>query len=450
MAQETITRNTIGMIEGMLSCELSVVVPTRNERGKVERLLPALRDALAGITTEVIFVDDSDDDTPAVIQSATQTLDSSRFHIRCEHRPSGPARAEGMASAIARGVHLAGARYVAVVGADLQPSPEELRRLFEEAIAQDADIVMATRYQNGDSPEGLGGIGPHLITHGMKWGAKLIFPDQLLRVSDPLGGFFLLRRSLVDGVTLRPIGYALALEVLIRCQWTKLVEVPYQIRECQDNQNTPDMRREFLALLHMGRLLREVTAAGRFWKFCAVGASGFLIDLLIFALLLSHHAPLWLAWPAGTEAAILNNFAGSNLLFRGDSERQSPLLRLILYHGTAAVTTTLNLVLFLLGTLFSHGHAPLITQAVSIVGSTALGYWLAKRVVFRAHTPMQVIAGSDVPQSQQHRGRLAGIYDAGTLILMNVAVGVSALPGSVSRWAQRRMIPLTRVRRFFM
>jgi dolichol-phosphate mannosyltransferase len=192
-------------------------------------------------------------------------------------------------------------------------------------------------------------------------------------------------------VKLRPVGQKIALEVLIRCRWSNLVEMPYRFRARRGGR----LRQGMLALWHVLRLLREVAAAGRFWKFCVVGASGFLIDLLVFGLLLSNHVPLWLAWPAATEAAILNNFAGSNLLFRGDGGRRNPLFRLVLYYGTAAATTALNLMLFLLGTFLLHGHDPIIAQAVSIAGSTALGYWLAKRVVFRAHAPVQVIVATD-------------------------------------------------------
>jgi putative flippase GtrA len=375
--------------EGSLTCALSVVVPTHNERDNIWYLLWALRNILADIPAEVIIIDDSDDGTAGVASKAIYTLGTPCFQIRCVHRLPGPSRIGGLATAVDLGVRLAHAPHIAVLDGDVRHPPEGLRRLFDIAIAHDADIVMATRFRRDGRYEGLPGSRP--ISRSLKWMTKLVFADHLLRVSDPLGGCFLVRRSLLEEVKLRPVGQKIALEVLIRCRWARLVEMPYRFRARRGGR----LRQGVLAVWHVLRLLREVAAAGRFWKFCAVGASGFLIDLLIFALLLSHHAPLWLAWPAGTEAAILNNFAGGNLLFRGDSERRNPLLRLILYHGTAAVTTALNLVLFLVGTLISHGHAPLITQAVSIAGSTALGYWLAKRVVFRAHAPVQVIVVSD-------------------------------------------------------
>ncbi|HKD75412.1 MAG TPA: glycosyltransferase, partial [Ktedonobacterales bacterium] len=309
MAGEIAVRDTPSDSEGSLTCALSIVIPTHDERDNIWYLLWALRNIVAGTPTEVIIIDDSDDGTAEVARGAIHTLGTPHFHICCEHRPPGSPRAGGLATAVDLGLRLACAPYIAVIDGDLQHPPEGLRRLLDIAITHRADIVMATRFRKGDRYAGLNSSRP--ISRGLKWMTKLLFADHLLRVSDPLGGFFLLRRSLIEDVQLRPVGHKIALEVLIRCGWASLVEVPYRFRARRGGR----MRQGVLVLWHVLRLLREVAAAGRFWKFCMVGASGFLIDLLIFALLLSHHAPLWLAWPAGTEAAILNNFAGGNLLF---------------------------------------------------------------------------------------------------------------------------------------
>src|SRR5438105_1230411 len=99
---------------------LSVVVPTRNEHANVVPLLESLRNALRGLRVEVIFVDDSDDDTPEVIKDAARTMSSSLFHIKLEHRLAGDARAGGLATAVVHGMNRTQAEYVAVIDADLQ------------------------------------------------------------------------------------------------------------------------------------------------------------------------------------------------------------------------------------------------------------------------------------------------------------------------------------------
>src|SRR6266446_6437949 len=262
--------------------DLTVVIPTRNERDNIVPLLHALRAALDGIRAQMLFVDDSDDDTPAVIKEASGVLETSLFHVHVEHRQPGMARAGGLATAVVHGMNRAQAEYVAVLDADLQHPPEQLRVLYDQAVAQDADIVIASRYIKGGSYQGLDGVGRRCISVGLKWTAKLLFPEQLLRISDPLGGFFLLRRSLLADVSLRPIGYKILLEILLRCPWRKVLEVPYQFQARVHGQGKAKMQQGILALRHMQRLWCEVPAAGRIWKISMLALLNVLIALTLF------------------------------------------------------------------------------------------------------------------------------------------------------------------------
>lgn len=361
---------------------LSVVVPTRNEQDNIGLLLGALRGALQGVPVEVLFVDDSDDETPAVIQQAAQAADP-QFQVRMNHRAAGPARAGGLATAVSSGMKLARAKYVAVIDADLQHPPERLRVLFDEAVATDADVVIATRYRPGGSYAGLDGVSRRLISMGLKWVAKIVFPDQLLRVSDPLGGFFLVRRAIIEGVTLRPIGYKISLELLVRCNWARLVEVPYHFHARATGQSKSDFKQGMLVLQHMLRLVREVPAAGRFWKFCTVGATGVLVNVALFALFQHWHWTPWLAWFAAVEASILGNFALNNSLTWRDvpiHHRRDSLTRALMYHGAVAPCIALYLAVFAWLSLFHEPSS--LDQAVSLLPALALSYYLARRVVF--------------------------------------------------------------------
>lgn len=261
--------------------DLSVIVPTRNEQANIWPLLEALENALRGLCVEVIFVDDSDDDTPLVIEDAAQIMDSVEFQIHLEHRAAGAARAGGLATAVVLGMNRAQAEYLAVIDADLQHPPEQLRVFYDQAIAQNADLVVASRYIKGGSNRGLAGVGRRFISVGMKWTARLLFPGQLLRISDPLSGFFLLRRSLLANVSLRPIGYKILLEILLRCPWRKVLEVPYHFQARVHGQSKAKMQQGILALRHMQRLWLEVPAAGRIWKIGILVLLNILITLII-------------------------------------------------------------------------------------------------------------------------------------------------------------------------
>jgi transposase/glycosyltransferase involved in cell wall biosynthesis len=265
-----------------ISDDLTVVIPTRNERDNMMPLLHALREALDGMRAEILFVDDSDDDTPEVIQDASVAMEASLFHVHVEHREPGIARAGGLATAVVAGLNRAQAAYVAVLDADLQHPPEQLRVLYDQAVAQQADLVVASRYIQGGSYGGLAGVGRRWISVGLKWTAKLLFPERLLRLSDPLGGFFLLRRSLLAEVSLRPLGYKILLELLLRCPWRHVLEVPYHFQARAAGQSKATMQQGVLALRHMLRLWREVPAAGRLWKIGLLLLLNVLITLILF------------------------------------------------------------------------------------------------------------------------------------------------------------------------
>jgi len=148
----------------------------------------------------------------------------------------------------------------------------------------------------------------------MKWTAKLLFPGQLLHLSDPLGGFFLLSRELLQGVTLRPIGYKILLEVLLRCPWQHIIEVPYHFRVRAHGQSKATMRQGTTALRHMLRLWYGVPAAGRAWKIglllcfnILIALGAFLFSSVLFALASSLTITCF-ALMAGLDFFILNRF----------------------------------------------------------------------------------------------------------------------------------------------
>ena len=282
--------------------DLSVVIPTRNERDNIEPLLKALQEALDNVRVEVIFVDDSDDDTPRIVGEAAKTMSSPLLSIRLEHRLPGPARSGGLATAVVEGLSRAQAEYITVLDADLQHPPALLRAFYDEAVIQHVDLVLASRYLKGGSTGGLDGVGRHFFSVGLKWLAKRLFPSHLAGVTDPLGGFFLLKRSLLKNVVLRPIGYKILLEILLRCPWQELAEIPYHFQQRQYGESKADFRQGLMTLKHMARLFTEIPTAGRVWKISGLLLFNLLaVVALFFCIPLpsysgSHSVPLFLRW----------------------------------------------------------------------------------------------------------------------------------------------------------
>jgi glycosyltransferase involved in cell wall biosynthesis len=217
--------------------ELSVVVPTRNEAGNVTALLERLSRTLDGRDSEILFVDDSDDDTCERIASAAE---GASVPVRVLHRDT-ENRSGGLGGAVLAGLLLARGAYVCVMDADLQHPPEIVTQLLDRALGSDApDIVVGSRYQAGGSTSLRG------TRAAVSWSAtafaKALFPKTLREVSDPMSGFFLVRRDSIDVSALRPNGFKILVEILARHRDLHVVEVPFVFADREWGNSKADIR----------------------------------------------------------------------------------------------------------------------------------------------------------------------------------------------------------------
>jgi dolichol-phosphate mannosyltransferase len=256
---------------------VSVIVPTLNEAGNVGRLLDGLEKVLPH-DAEIIFIDDSTDETPEVIEREQSRRS---LPIRMIHR-SADERGDGLAGAVVRGFDVASAPWVCVMDADLQHPPELVPRLLERAEAGDVDIVVASRYRD-DGSSGTFGVGRSLLSHASSLVARLCFSDSLRGVTDPMSGFFLVRRSSVDVGRLRPRGFKILLEILVRSRGLRVAEVPFTfgVRYAGESKASLDQGLQYLWQLAVLRLDSDVM------RFLLVGASGLLVNSAAFVFFLS-------------------------------------------------------------------------------------------------------------------------------------------------------------------
>jgi Glycosyl transferase family 2 len=203
---------------------LSVLVPTRGEAPNVVPLLRRLASALDGMTYEVIFADDSDDETPAAIAAAAST---SPVPVRLLHRGRGD-RTGGLGGAVCAAIRHCAAPYAVVMDGDLQHPPEAVPLLLSAARERALDVVIGSRYIEGGSARGLAGATRHLVSAGSNTLARLVFPGRLRGVSDAMSGFFLIRVTAFDLDRLRPDGYKILLELLASRRRLRVAEVGYE------------------------------------------------------------------------------------------------------------------------------------------------------------------------------------------------------------------------------
>jgi dolichol-phosphate mannosyltransferase len=231
------------------SPDLSVVIPTRNEAGNIQLLLARLQDALSDIAAEVLVVDDSDDATPEIArQAAMRSALSVRVFVRRPGRRPG-----GLGGAVLVGLSEAAGPVCVVMDADLQHPPELLKTLFRVS-RTGADFVIASRYVDGGEDQGLGGWYRRAVSGLATWAAKWVLRPELAGISDPMSGFFLVRRSSLDLRSLHPQGFKLLLELLVHHPRASVAEVPFTFDSRHSGVSKAGIREGLIYLNRLAKL----------------------------------------------------------------------------------------------------------------------------------------------------------------------------------------------------
>ena len=254
--------------------DISLVIPTRNEAGNIEPLLMRIHQAVKGIATEVVFVDDSTDNTPEVIGKLQEWFP---LPIKLIHRPK-ELRKNGLGGAVVEGFKAAQAKWMCVMDADLQHPPEMIPRLFRQAQKSGADVVMGSRLAAGGDASSLG-LTRTVISYVFAWTTRLTFPQRLRKVTDPLTGFFMTRRAAVNPEDLRPDGFKILLEILVSHPQLQVVEVPIQF----GYRNAGESKASLSETVKFFRGLFRLRMAGNenFVKFLLVGLSGLVVNSFV-------------------------------------------------------------------------------------------------------------------------------------------------------------------------
>lgn len=286
---------------------LAVVVPTYEERANVPVLVGALERALDGIAWEVVFVDDDSPDA---------TADEVRRIARVDPRVRVLQRIgrRGLASACVEGALATAAPFVAVLDADLQHDERLLPRMLAVLTSDRADLVIGTRYAAGGDVGDWGGArlqGSRAAT----WLASALLPTG---VSDPMSGFFMLRRELLMARVreLSGQGFKILLDLLtVGDAPARVAELPYRFRLRQAGDSKLDASVAWdLALLMLERMFGGLVPA-RFLAFAIVGGLGVGVHFALLGTLLNFvNAGFGVAQAIAAAGAMVGNFALNNVL----------------------------------------------------------------------------------------------------------------------------------------
>ncbi|MBV9330382.1 MAG: glycosyltransferase family 2 protein [Alphaproteobacteria bacterium] len=287
--------------------ELSVIVPTFRERDNVAELVRRLASTLSDIRWEAIFVDDNSPDGTA---DAVKAIAATEPRVRCLRRVG----RRGLAGACIEGMLSSSAPYVAVIDADLQHDERILPRMYATLEAGKADLVAATRYVEGGSAEALEG-GRGAIS---RLATRLTRSLLGTRLSDPMSGFFMMRRARFDEIAgrLSPVGFKILLDIAATAGPSLVIaEQPYRFGARQQGESKFDVT---IGLEFLGLLISKLTGdwiEPRFIFFAIVGTTGLVVNVLGLELALSvWHFDFPLAQSVGTFAALTSNFFLNNAL----------------------------------------------------------------------------------------------------------------------------------------
>ena len=361
---------------------LSLVIPTYQERhniAEIIRLLTIELDRSIPNGYELIVVDDN---SPDRTWEVARDLYPQYPHLRVLRRTA----ERGLATAVVRGWQSAKGQILGVIDADLQHPPEVLGKLWQ-AILSGADLAIASRNVEG------GGVSEwSLLRRCLSRGAQLlgllILPETIGRVTDPMSGYFLLRRETIAGKVLSPIGYKISIEAIGRGDIGKIVEVGYEFQERQAGSSKVTARQYLEYVQHLLRL--RMARSGRFLRFIAVGLSGLVVDMSLLYLLTDASTlalPLALGKLVAGESAIINNFLWNDRwtfadLIRTQTSQRQKFRRFLKFNlicllGLLLSTTLLNLIYH-----FAI-HDRYLANFIAIVSVTLCNYWLNLKLSWR-------------------------------------------------------------------
>jgi len=349
--------------------DLTIVIPTLNERENIAPLLQRIDAALAGTRWEIIFVDDdSGDGTPEAVR-AIGRVDP---RVRCLHRIG----RRGLSTACIEGILASAAPYVAVMDADLQHDETLLPRMLGTLRNEPYDLVVGSRYAAG------GGIGEWNGTRAQISGlatrlSRLICKTQ---IADPMSGFFMLKREVFEGAVrkLSGQGFKILLDLLASAQTPpRLKELPYEFRLRQFGESKLDtmVAWEFGMLL-ADKLVGHIVPV-RFALFAFIGCTGVVVDLIVlWAGLNIAHISFLAAQTAATVVAMTSNFFLNNLFtYRDRRLKGLGLVRgLTSFYVISAVGAAANI---MLATNVYEGHSGVagIAWLASVAGVLVGSVW---------------------------------------------------------------------------
>lgn len=263
---------------------LCVVVPTRNEAPNIQPLLARLVAALgsSGFTAEIVIVDDSNDETPRTVRREAARLP---LPVRMIHREA-TQRTGGLGGAVLAGAAMTRAEWIVVMDGDLQHPPEIAPELVKAGRHRALDLVVASRYRETTTADGLGSRSRVGVSRLATQLARAVFPKRLADVTDPMSGFFAIRRPVLARAAQRmqPNGFKILLETIAASDRLNIGEVSYDFGKRHAGESKASLAEGIRFVRRLAQLrMRPTTTALRFGGQTAIAFTIGVLTALVAA-----------------------------------------------------------------------------------------------------------------------------------------------------------------------
>lgn len=287
--------NPIAKIQ--VNAGISVIIPTFREAENIPQILCRLENLRRNykIDLEVIFADDNSQDGSIEALHAFGA-DWAKILVRTENR--------GLSPAVIDGFREAKNPILVCMDCDLSHPPEKIPQMIL-ALSSGQEFVIGSRYVPGGSTDDDWGVFRWLNSR-----VATLLARPLTSIKDPMSGFFALRRSDFDKAQdLNPVGYKIALELIVKCGFENVGEVPIQFTDRVYGESKLTLKEQLKYIQHLRRLyLYRFANAMHVLQFLVVGASGVIVNLAVLTLMVMLGLPEAVCLAGGIAVSLVTNF----------------------------------------------------------------------------------------------------------------------------------------------
>jgi dolichol-phosphate mannosyltransferase len=248
--------------------DVSVILPTYNEAENIRLIVPKIFEVLnaAQIKGELIISDDSSPDGTGDVAKELARKYPMQVLIRTANR--------GLSAAVLDGFGLSKAKTCVVMDADGSHPVESLPKMLRPLIENEADVAVGSRHTEG------GAIGDWSIHRRIISKVAAMLSKGITMMSDPTTGFMAIKRELLDGLNLDPVGWKVVLEIVVKLSPRRMIEVPITFEDRQFGESKMSLKEQWNYLRHLYRLYKfKFPTVIEFIKFCIVGFYGTFVDM---------------------------------------------------------------------------------------------------------------------------------------------------------------------------